>query len=155
MFPLSPDCRVLTVCAPFAHLIVNGRKRIENRPRRTNYRGPVLIHSGKRRSYGGCSAEHWGELFGVNARDLTFGAIVGIAVIVDCVPLDRLPASLQNSPHAIGPWCWVMVDPVRFAEPIPLAGKLGLFRPDPFTLRRAGDQMARAFNGATEVSTCG
>ncbi len=39
----------LSVHQPWAWLIVAGFKHIENRSRRTHYRGPVLIHAGLNR----------------------------------------------------------------------------------------------------------
>jgi len=38
--------KVLTVRQPYASLLVSGIKDVENRSRRTNYRGTVLIHAG-------------------------------------------------------------------------------------------------------------
>lgn len=39
--------KALSVRQPYAWLIVNGIKDIENRTWRTGYRGPVLIHASK------------------------------------------------------------------------------------------------------------
>jgi hypothetical protein len=39
--------KVLSIRQPWAFLIVNGHKNIENRDWLTAYRGPVLIHAGK------------------------------------------------------------------------------------------------------------
>jgi len=38
--------KVLSVRQPYASLLVSGIKDVENRSRRTNYRGTVLIHAG-------------------------------------------------------------------------------------------------------------
>jgi hypothetical protein len=150
--------RCLTVCAPFAHLITTGAKSIENRPRRASYRGRVLIHAGVKRSYGGHSAAYWANLFDVDSADLTYGAIVGAVDLVDCVPVGSL--AVPASPHAAGPWCWILANPRRLAEPVRLSGNLGLFRLDPFTLARVDEQLTfvrglvtRPFK-ITEVSSC-
>ena len=37
--------KALSIRQPWAWLIVHGSKRVENRSRRTHYRGPVLIHA--------------------------------------------------------------------------------------------------------------
>jgi len=42
----SPPMRGLTVRQPWAFAIAEGFKTVENRTRRTNYRGPLLIHAG-------------------------------------------------------------------------------------------------------------
>lgn len=41
--------KALSIHQPWAWLIVNGYKDIENRSWRTNYRGPVLIHASSRK----------------------------------------------------------------------------------------------------------
>lgn len=100
--------RCLTVCAPFAALIVTGAKPVENRSRPTRYRGPVLIHAGLRRSYGGHSADYWATLFGVEPRTLAYGAIIGVVDLVACHEFDAMASlapTLLPSPHVIGPWC--------------------------------------------------
>lgn len=137
------ETRCLTVCAPFAQLIVSGVKTIENRPRRTLFRGRLLIHAGVRRTYGGHSADYWARLFEVEPSSLVYGAIVGVVELVDCLPIGS-PA--VAGPHAIGPWCWILANARRLAAPVPLSGKLGLFRPDAFTLSRVGEELRRPFN---------
>jgi hypothetical protein len=145
------ETRCLTVCAPFAHLIATGAKTIENRPRRTHYRGRLLIHAGVRRTYGGHSADYWATLFGVEPSRLVYGAIVGAVDLIDCVPIGSPVLAVPPSPHAIGPWCWILANARRLAVPVPLSGKLGLFKLDAFTLARVGEALARPFNFA-EVS---
>ena len=44
----APTMRVLTIWEPWASLIALGVKRVENRGWSTAYRGPLLIHAGKR-----------------------------------------------------------------------------------------------------------
>ena len=121
------------------------REGDENRPRRTHYRGRLLIHAGVRRTYGGHSTDYWATLFEVNPRGLTYGAIVGAVDLIDCVKVGALPITAAASPHAIGPWCWMLANAQYLIEPVPLRGKLGLFRPDSFTLARVGEQLPRAF----------
>ena len=134
--------RCLTVCAPFAHLVVAGAKTIENRQRRTHYRGTLLLHAGVRRSYGGHSADYWTTLFNVDPRDLVCGAIVGVVNVADCQPVE----SVATSVHVVGPWCWLLENPRRLGKPVPYSGKLGLFILDPFTLARVSEQLLRPFN---------
>jgi hypothetical protein len=80
--------KCLTICQPYAHLIVtpqaelpkgHTQKLVENRTWITSYRGPLLIHAGKSRN--------WLEQYpGCGLWDMPFGAIVGVALVVDCVP---------------------------------------------------------------------
>ncbi len=48
--PRLKPLRVLSLRQPWAWLIVNGYKDIENRSWRTNHRGPLLIHASSNRS---------------------------------------------------------------------------------------------------------
>lgn len=40
--------KAISIRQPWAWLIVNGIKNVENRNWRTHYRGPVLVHVGKK-----------------------------------------------------------------------------------------------------------
>jgi hypothetical protein len=53
------------------------------------------------------------------------GALVGEVTVTNVVAYggERLVAN----PWAFGPWCWILADPVEYAEPIPYKGRLGLF----------------------------
>lgn len=117
--------KALSIRQPWAWLIVNGFKDIENRNWRSFTRGLVLIHAGK-----AMSEEEYLEAFvlaqqnGVMlppADDLERGGIVGEAEMVDCV-------TYSDSPWFFGDYGFVMAD----AKPLPFrpcAGKLGFFTP--------------------------
>lgn len=111
--------KALTICQPYAEMIVRGEKVIENRTWPTRYRGPLLIHAGKSRSWLDDDDE---QLY----PGMVFGAIVGRCQLVDCLRLEALPFSLQSC-HANGPWCWVLEDIERFDVPIPCSGSQGLW----------------------------
>lgn len=104
----------LSIRQPWASLIVEGRKDIENRTWRTEHRGPILIHAAK-------TPDH-------EARDRLCrygdpsGGIIGIAEVVDCV-------TGHQSPWFSGPIGWVLANPRRL-KLTPCAGRLGLFRPE-------------------------
>jgi hypothetical protein len=114
--------RALSIQQPWAWLIVNGYKDIENRSWHSSYRGPVLIHTGKN-----LDEDFWFYPFiPVEIRqqvpqvvDLTRGGIVGYAEIVDCV-------TDSESPWFFGKYGFVL----RNARPLtffPCKGKLGFF----------------------------
>lgn len=125
--------KALTICQPYAELIACGDKRVENREWFTSYRGPLLIHAGKSRSWlDGETDEELAEAFG---RKVEFGAIVARSVLVGCFHIDRIQAGeydaqfpwLKTHQHANGTWCWVLEDVERLAEPIPYKGAQGLW----------------------------
>jgi len=111
--------KALSIQQPWAWAILEAGKRYENRIWCTNYRGPLLIHAGKSKSRLKTTSLPGQPA----AKDLAFQAIVGIVNLVDCVPV----AQVAGQPHAEGPWCWVLADPVKFAQPIPYRGQLNLF----------------------------
>ena len=118
--------KALSIKQPWAWLIVNGFKDIENRNWHTNYRGPVLIHAGKKPD--GTDADmRWlmhdigwdGDL--PRLASLEYGGIVGEAEIVDCV-------HRSQSPWFFGKFGFV----IRNARPLPFRpckGQLGFFEP--------------------------
>ena len=128
--------RALTVIEPFATLIATGVKRVENRTWPTAYRGPLAIHAGKARRYGGERVEDLAAGFGIDPALLTFGAVVAVAELIDCVRLDgpTVPRSvairhpwLQEHSHAEGPECWVLANVRRLSVPIVVNGARGLW----------------------------
>ena len=118
----------LSIRQPWAWLIVNGHKDIENRSWATEFRGRTLIHAGKvpdkwaEQDYLSCEQNHGIVI----PRELPLGGIVGEADIVDCV-------DSHASPWFFGPWGFVLRDrrPLPF---VPLRGRLGFFNVDPKTL---------------------
>jgi hypothetical protein len=114
----------LSVRQPWAWLIVSGLKDIENRPRRTHYRGSLLIHAGlSLNSYTEKNIDWLNKKFGVSIpMELDTGGIVGIVDVVDCV--ERHKSRWFNK----GNFGWVLANPRRLIFR-PCKGALGLFRP--------------------------
>ena len=133
-----PDAplRCLSIRQPWAWAICAGLKRVENRSWANDYRGPVAIHAG-------ASKETIKELQQGNPQgsfdwsQLTLGAIVGVADLVDVVELNR---ELEDDPDATGPFCWIFANGRLLAEPIPFRGKLQLFHLDEATRDRIRSQ---------------
>lgn len=83
----------LSVLQPWAKLICDGRKDVENRVWNTRYRGTFLIHTGKRMSHA-----YWeGAVCAVDAEGVTpgmigpraglpLGGIVGAAELLEVLP---------------------------------------------------------------------
>src|SRR4051812_24398266 len=77
--------KALSLKQPWAWPIFHAGKDIENRPRRTNFRGTIAIHTSQR-PYDG-----WEEWYPKGAakpppqEEWMIGAIIGLVDIVDCV----------------------------------------------------------------------
>jgi hypothetical protein len=119
--------RTLSIRQPWAWLIVNGHKPVENREWSTTYRGPLLIHAGKTltRKYYEQVATALAEQLGAAAptlppfEALQLGGVVGQAELVDCV-------TDHSSAYFTGPFGFVMTNP----EPLPFVpwkGQLNFF----------------------------
>lgn len=118
--------KVLSVRQPWADLIVSGPKDVENRARRSNYRGPLLIHASQAVDSQGME-ELITELRQVGDEDgIAFhsnsptGCIVGLVEMVDCV-------TEHPSDWFEGPFGYVLEKPLLFVHPIPMKGKLGIY----------------------------
>ena len=124
--------KVLTVRQPYASLLVGGVKDVENRSRRTNYRGTVLIHAGARmhdvvsflRKRQEFTVEEMAVMTQANEveeNDL-FGCIVGSVEIVDCIQDSTSPWAER------GQWHWVCRNAKVFDHPVrDVKGRLGLW----------------------------
>jgi hypothetical protein len=103
--------KALSIRQPYAWLIVNGHKDIENRTWPTNFRGRVLIHAGvtyPKRDYADDAVAHRRYYGSYPEREDMIGGIVGVATIVDCV-------SDSESKWFNGPYGFVLAD----AKPLP------------------------------------
>lgn len=122
--------KALSIMQPWAWLIVNGHKAIENRDWRCHYRGPILIHAGKKVDKDTLQdlRDRWHPVLGtvlpneiVAPDHIETGGIVGEAEIVDCV-------ERSDDPWFVGRYGIVL----RNAKPLPFRpckGALGFFTP--------------------------
>lgn len=134
--------KVLSIRQPWAWLIVNGYKTIENRTWRVNDRGPILIHAGKSFDYNSlwfmcerretlAAGRAVLERFGITGDDeprITkgreiMGALVGFAW------LTRTDSAASDEPWAEkGLYHWHMERGREMAVPESMPGRLGLFQ---------------------------
>jgi hypothetical protein len=136
---LSPQSSVLSelpkvalsIRQPWAWLIVNGHKDIENRSRNlANFLGPILIHAGQScdpaEDYYAClqflRARGLGHLINIlpTLPDLERGGLVGLATIIGHGNMQMV------SSWWTGPYSYVLAD----ARPLPFQpcrGQLGFF----------------------------
>lgn len=113
----------LSILQPWAWLIVNGHKPVENRSWSTNRRGRFIVHAGKR--WGSEQRDDVETVRAINPDIVlpdTFdlGGIVGAATITDCV-------KDMDSKWFFGPWGFTIADgkPCPF---VPWKGQLGFFQ---------------------------
>jgi len=113
--------KALSIKQPWAWLIANGHKDIENRTWQTNYRGEFLIHAGKNFDLDGYDWLKEQQIVDELPRAYTYqrGGIVGIATIVDCV-------TAHDSKWFAGPYGFVLNEtrPLQFDK---CKGKLKFF----------------------------
>jgi hypothetical protein len=123
--------KALTISQPYASLIANGEKWVENRCWGTHYRGPLAIHAGKGTQY----------LTRQQLATYPSGCIIAVAELVACINIARgrrFDRMTEISPgitiddvlkheHTEGPWCWVLSDINQLCEPIRCNGIQGLW----------------------------
>jgi predicted transcriptional regulator len=69
--------KCLSVCQPFAELIIEGKKTIELRKWNTKFRGEFLVHAAKKILKEDC------KRMKISSKTLTTGAIIGKVNLVD------------------------------------------------------------------------
>lgn len=132
---LTDTLPCLSINQPWAWLIANGYKDIENREWSISYRGPLLLHAGKKidsRWFYPARHEKKGQLYHSRAEqydmdgimpahkdEYAIGAIVGIAQLVDIV-------TDHESDWFEGTYGFVLEN-ARTIEPVPYRGALKLF----------------------------
>ena len=116
----------LSIRQPWAWLIVNGYKDIENRSRRTHFRGRIYVHTGKNIASLDDFPEQWEYIRQsgiVIPPNLPTGAIVGEVTIADCVEFSK-------SPWFSGRYGYTLEAPAAYETPVPCRGQLGFFAVD-------------------------
>ena len=132
--------KAITVLQPWAWLLATGKKRCETRSWKTNYRGEILIHAGKKNMTNIMRQTFFEAMYmkqaGVFNTEMITEAIIGKANLVNCVRIDEAIHRLIREQHieedAFGNfsperYAWVMENPVLFGTPIPARGYQGLW----------------------------
>lgn len=118
----------LSARQPWAWLLVHGYKPLENRSRRTRYRGPFYVHASLQVDVKGYAwvQENFPEIDMPALRDMPRGGIVGVAelatVVSESEPLEPFYARWR-----MGGFGWI----VKNASPLPfkpMRGMLGFFK---------------------------
>ncbi|WP_155321666.1 ASCH domain-containing protein [Desulfosarcina ovata] len=116
--------KALSIRQPWAWLIVNGFKDVENRTWKTKYRGPVLVHASKKidkHAYEWVEWKFGGSIKIPAPEQLDCGGIVGLTTIVDCIE-----EFSDSRWHALGACGFILKEskPLPF---MPCNGRLGFF----------------------------
>jgi len=113
--------KALSVRQPWALLIVNGFKPLENRTWNTRFRGEFLIHASKAFDRAGYEwvRENFPVIYLPEPADFERGGIVGSANLYGVV-------TESSSPWFSGPFGFCL-DKVKQLPFVPMAGKLGFF----------------------------
>jgi hypothetical protein len=112
--------KALSIRQPWAWLIIQGYKDVENRTWQTRFRGEFLVHAGfifDEKGYEWVVTQMGLALPAIDAFDR--GGIIGAAEVIDCV-------SEYSSPWFVGPYGFVLRNsrPLPF---VPMRGKPGFF----------------------------
>lgn len=110
--------RAITLIQPWATLIVEHGKDVENRSWFTNHRGPLLIHAGLKIERAGW--ERAAELGIILPDELPAGGIIGQVNLTGCVRDSRSPWAIP------GQWHWLLADPIMLPF-TPARGQMGLW----------------------------
>lgn len=122
--------RALSIKQPWAWLIVNGFKDIENRTWPTRRTGEILIHASTKYAHVNAqnirrmmqNDQEYDRLLYEAEQPGFFGGLVGKATIIDCV-------SSHESIWFEGPWGFVLENQQKI-DFIPYKGKLSFFEVD-------------------------
>jgi len=113
--------KALSIRQPWARLIINGYKDIENRTWKTKFRGKVLIHASQKidNFLYVSSDSRFKNILLPAPKELETGGIIGEIDIIDCV-------DSCSSIWFEGPYGFVLRNPRRLPFK-PCKGKLGFF----------------------------
>ena len=104
--------KALSVRQPWAELIARGEKTIEVRRQNTRHRGPLLIVSCKQ----------------PNVWDT--GCAIAVVALVDRRPMTRADAGAALGEFQSGHKAWVLENPRRVKDRVPIKGQQGLYNGD-------------------------
>ncbi len=120
--------KCLSICQPFAELIVQGKKTIELRKWNTKFRGEFLVHAAKNILEEDCNRMK------ISPKTVTTGAIIGKVNLVDVKKYDsdkELKADKKKhhsvSDNTKNKYGFILENPKKLRVPIEYMGKLNFF----------------------------
>lgn len=139
----------VSIRQPFAWAILRGGKNIENRSRRLNHRGLLMVHASQQYAAAGARGlvEHLAHPVqlptpGLPGGDVAieFGALIGAVQVVGCH---------TGCGGGCSPWAepglahLELADPIVLTRPVPVPGRLGRWAVDDITARRVREVWPR------------
>lgn len=128
--------KVLTIKQPYASLISSGKKKIETRSWKTNYRGELYIHAGmKIITKKDLQKPGLKDLIG-NDDVEKYGKILCKCTLVDCIYMDdKYIENIKNNypdqyicgRYEVGRYAWVLDNVEPLNEPIEAKGQLSIW----------------------------
>ncbi len=119
--------KCLSVCQPFAELIIQGKKTIELRKWNTKFRGEFLVHAAKNILIEDCKRMKI-------SSSITTGAIIGKVKLTDVKKYesDKELNSDKKKHHSLSDitknkYGFILESPKKLRVPIPYSGKLNFF----------------------------
>ena len=130
--------KVLTLNEPWATLIKNKKKYIETRSWKTNYRGELYIHAGKKKI--NSSITNRPELISLVGNDkMNYSKIVCKCELVDCIYMteDYIKKIKKEEPqqficgeYSVGRYAWILRNITPIDSDKDVSGKLGIWNYD-------------------------
>ena len=136
--------KVLSMIQPWASLFVLGETQYETRTWRTNYRGPLAIHTSKKVDRNSCSHPNIHNLLakhGYTASTLPTGVIIGTCILKNCIKVTENHntwALLEDGrivegndlflgDYRVGGYVWEVENMKLLEEFLPAKGQLGIW----------------------------
>lgn len=138
--------KTLTIIQPWATLIALGEKKIETRSWKTDYRGPLLIHAGKKIDKQALKDPVFRKsLEKINVNEIPIGMIVAKCELVDCIKVKAVKENIAYTEvprvlvegkelifgdYSSGRYAWILDNIELLREPVPAKGQLSLWEFD-------------------------
>ena len=119
--------KCLSVCQPFAELIVQGKKTIELRKWNTRFRGEFLVHAPQKIRLDDCKRLKM-------KPEMTVGAIIGKVELIDVKEYENTIQIKKDSKKHLASndlndnkYGFILQNPKQLRIPIPYTGQLNFF----------------------------
>ena len=119
--------KAISVRQPWAILIIQGKKTLDLRAKKMNYRGQLAIHASQSVEKDACTR------FKIDPDTLTVGAVIGVVDLIDIFEVgekcyqDTLNEHLSHRRYKDGLFGWKIENPIELAEPLIFRGRQGIF----------------------------